>query len=233
MHASLHSPYHAWWAVDCLLHLCSLLTCVSPSLCSSLPTSTWTLSRTFIHVDNAKANITCAAANQGVLLSRRTHSLPQRMSPSSLTTSTVRRVLKWSCWRNPATKTRCPRTCVTQNSTMKPSGKCYLHHQRTEDKHFTLMKKVSGQLIHFAHTQGRRDPITNLVRSKKRRSSREMETRKNQGSLSKTKSKLSMFWEPRFRDMTLKPILTGQVFRNSMELSSFSEEKFTSVVNAR
>ena len=59
--------------------------------------------------------------------------LPQVMSPSSLTTSTTRRLLKWSSRRNPATKTRSPRTCVTRNSTMRPSGKRSLQeeNQRT------------------------------------------------------------------------------------------------------
>ena len=68
--------------------------------------------------------------------------LSQVMRPSSLTTSTTRRLLKSSSGTNPATKTRCPRTCLTRNSTMRPSGKCSLHHcsfrseknQRTEDK---------------------------------------------------------------------------------------------------
>ena len=46
---------------------------VSPSPCSSLPTSCSVLNL-FFHVDNAKANITCASANRGVLLSGRIHS---------------------------------------------------------------------------------------------------------------------------------------------------------------
>ena len=53
---------------------------------------------------------------------------PRVMRPSSLTTSTTRRLLKSSSRRNPATKTRCPRTCVTRNSTMRPSAKRSLHH---------------------------------------------------------------------------------------------------------
>ena len=54
--------------------------------------------------------------------------LTQVMSPSSLTTSTTRRLLKSSSRRNPATKTGCLRTCVARNSTMRPSGKRSFHH---------------------------------------------------------------------------------------------------------
>ena len=54
--------------------------------------------------------------------------LTQVMSPSSLTTSTTRRLLKSFSGTNPATKTWCPRTCLTRNSTMRPSEKRYLHH---------------------------------------------------------------------------------------------------------
>ena len=65
---------------------------------------------------------------------------------------------------NPAT--RCPRTCLTRNSTTRPSGKRSLHHcsfrseknQRTVDKLITLLKKVCCQLIPLSHTQVRGDP---------------------------------------------------------------------------
>ena len=40
--------------------------------------------------------------------------LPQVMSPTALTTSTTQRLLKWSSRRNPSTKIRSPRTCVTR-----------------------------------------------------------------------------------------------------------------------
>ena len=99
--------------------------------------------------------------------------LPQVMSQSFLTTSTIRRLLNWSSRKNPTTKKRSPRTCVTQNSTSS-SEKRYLHHcslrseknQRTEDKLVTLRKKVCCQLSLFSHTQERRDPCTNLVRAR-------------------------------------------------------------------
>ena len=60
--------------------------------------------------------------------------------------------MKSSSRSNPAT--RCPRTCLTQNSTTRPSAERSLHHcsfrseknQRTEDKLITLLKKVCCQL---------------------------------------------------------------------------------------
>ena len=83
----------------------------------------------------------------------------------------------------PSDKTRCPRTCVTRKSTMRPSGKHYLHHcsfrreenQRTEDKLITPMKKVCCQLSHFSNTQERGRPVHELSSCQKRKSSREME----------------------------------------------------------
>ena len=107
--------------------------------------------------------------------------LPEVMSPSSLTISTTRRLPKSSSRRNPATKIRSPRTCALRNSTMRPSGKRYLHHcsfrseknQRTEDKLITLMKKVCCQLSSFSHTRTER-PV-HEPSSCKRKSSREME----------------------------------------------------------
>ena len=97
-------------------------------------------------------------------------SRPWQNSPSHrsfLTISTSRRPPKSSSRSNPATKTRCPRTCVTRNSTMRPSGKRSLHHcsfrseknQRTEDKLITLLKKVCCYLSPFlCVTQERGDP---------------------------------------------------------------------------
>ena len=144
--------------------------------------------------------------------------LPQVMSPSSLTTSTTRRLLKWSSRRNPATKIRSPRTCVTRNSTMRPSGKRYLHHcsfrreenQRTVDKLITLMKKVCCQLSHFSHTQERGDPCTNFVRAEKNQVAK-LKTKQSGFSMKDKKSKFSLKSEPRSRNMNFKPILTGEV----------------------
>ena len=66
---------------------------------------------------------------------------------------------------------------------MRLSEQRYLHHcsfrseknQRTGDNLTTLVKKVCCQLSHFSNTQEREDPYTNVVRVKKRKSSREIE----------------------------------------------------------
>ena len=98
------------------------------------------------------------------------------MSPSSLTTSTTRRLLTSSSETDPAT--RCPRTCLTRNSTTRPSAERSHHHcsfrseknQRTIDKLITLLKKVCCQVSPFSHTQAHE-----LSSCQKRKSSREME----------------------------------------------------------
>ena len=161
---------------------------------------------------------------------------PQVISPSSMTISTTRRLLKWSSRRNPATKIRSPRTCVMRNSTMRPSAERSLHHcsfkreenQRTEDKLITLLKKVCCQLNHCSPTQERRDPCTNLVRPKfvQRKTKSRNGKRNHQDSPRKTKkSKFLLKSGLRSRSTSFKPILIGEVFRNWMELSSLSEEK--------
>ena len=70
--------------------------------------------------------------------------LSQVLSPRSLTTSTTRRRLKSSSWWNPAT--RCPRTCLTRNSTMRPSVRRSLHHHslRSEKNPFASFSGVFG-----------------------------------------------------------------------------------------
>ena len=73
----------------------------------------------------------------------------------NLTTSTTRRLLKSSSGTNPAT--RCPRACLTRNSTMRPSVRRSLHHcsfrseknQRTEDKLITRLKKFVASSVLF------------------------------------------------------------------------------------
>ena len=91
------------------------------------------------------------------------------MSPSSLTISTTQRLLKSSSGTNPATKTWCRRTCLTRNSTTRPSAERSLHHysfrsernQRTEDRLITLLKKLCCQLSPFqCVTPERGDPCS-------------------------------------------------------------------------
>ena len=172
------TPYscHPWWAVDCMLLVSSfcLSPCFSPLSLSFLPHSTCTLICTPSMWTASRETSAAPWPNEEYCHWRYTI-LPQVMSPSSLTTSTTQRLLKWSSRKNPATKIRSPRTCVTRNSTMRPSGKRYLfqcsfrneENQRTEDNLITLVKKVCCQLSSFSHTQERRDPCTKLVEANK------------------------------------------------------------------
>ena len=78
--------------------------------------------------------------------------LSQAMSPTSLTTTTSQRPLKFSSRSPPATPG--PRTCITQRSVTTPSAERSLHHcsRRSEknqlavDKLITLLKKVWCQV---------------------------------------------------------------------------------------
>ena len=74
--------------------------------------------------------------------------------------------------------------------------------QRTWDKLITLMKKVCCQLSPFSHVQVRRDPKTNSVRAKKRRSSRDSEKETIRMLLERQKranSCWSQLWDPEAR----------------------------------
>ena len=160
--------------------------------------------------------------------------LPQVMSPSSLTTSTTRRLLKWSSTRNLATKTCCPRTCVTWNSTMRPSGKRYFHqctfrreeNQRTEDKLTLSWRKCVASSVIFRTLKNAETvhELCSLSSCRERKPSREKENGKR-NTLKDKKSKFSLTSELSFRNTNFKPILKGEVFRNWMESSSLSEEK--------
>ena len=95
--------------------------------------------------------------------------LSQVVTPSSSTTTTSERPLKFSSRSPPATAG--PRTCMTRRSVTTPSVERSLHHcslrseknQRAVDKLITLMKKVCCQLSNFLHTQERRDMFLKLL----------------------------------------------------------------------
>ena len=152
--------------------------------------------------------------------------LSQVMSPSSLTTSTTRRPLTSSSRSNPATKTRCPRTCLTRNSTMRPSEKRSLHHcsfsseknQRTEDQLITLLQKnvLPAQPFSVCHSRTGRPvhELSSLSSCSREKPSREMENVNIRILLERQKNKFSLILEPRFRHTSFKPILIRQVFRN-------------------
>ena len=79
MHASPHLHGRPWWAVECsrvvsLFLALFLSVCFSFTLLFSSHIYLHSVLNFFFHVDNAEANISCASANRGLLLSGRTHS---------------------------------------------------------------------------------------------------------------------------------------------------------------
>ena len=128
--ASPHTHGHPCCAVE-RLFFDSLFLALFLSVCLLLFSSHFYLHSVlnlFVHVDNAKAIHFLRLRQPRCVASWPNSPLTQVMSPSSLMTSTTRRQLKSSSGTNPATKTRCPRTCLTRNLTMRPSGKRSLHH---------------------------------------------------------------------------------------------------------
>ena len=182
--------------------------CLSFTLLFSSHFNLYSVLNLFFHVDNAKANITCASANRGVLVSGRIH--------SSLTTSTTRRLLKSSSRRNPATKTGCRRTCVTRDSTMRPSGKRSLHHcpfmsdknQRTEDKAYhSYEESLLPTQSFFAHSRTGRPvhELSSLSSCSRKKPSRKMENETIRILLERQKkSKFTLILQPRFKDTNFK-----------------------------
>ena len=68
----------------------------------------------------------------------------------------------------------------------------------------------------------------NLVRKVRAAEKNQVPTQKTSESgfsLNDNKSKFSLMLAPRFRNTNFNPILIGEVFRNSVELLSLSEEK--------
>ena len=183
------------------------------------------------HVDRAKGKTRCAFAQWGVLHPGDIHSSHRLWAQRPWRLPLLRDYWNDLPGRNLATKIRCPRTCVTRNSTMRPSRKRYLHrcsfrsekNHRTEDKLVTLMKKVCCQLSPFSHTQERGDPCTNLVRVNKKKSRNGK--RKNQDSPWKTKRANSRWLQNRDSETRISSRFWLEVFKNWMELSSLSEEK--------
>ena len=126
------------------------------------------------------------------------------------------------------------RTCVTRNSTMRPSGKRYLHHcsfkreenQRIGDKLITLMKKGCCQLNHFfAHSRTVR-PVHELtsLSSCREKPSRESET--IMILLERHKEQILADFRAEIQKHEFQAdSCSKKVSRNWMELSSLSEEK--------
>ena len=91
--------------------------------------------------------------------------------------------------------------------------------QWTEDKLITLLKKVCCQLSPFLCVIPERgDPCTNLVRQVRAAEKNQVATQKTSESgfsLKDKKSKFSLIMEQRFKNTSFKPILRGEVSRNS------------------
>ena len=141
---------------------------------------------------------------------------PQVMSPTSLTTSTTQRLPKSSSKRNPATKTRSLRTCVTRNSTMSHRESAIfttVHSgaRRTSGPttSFSRRKFVASSVLFHTHEWG--DPYTNLVRVNEYQVAA-WKTSESGLSLKDKKIKFSLILEPRFRNMNFKPILIDEVY---------------------
>ena len=117
---SCHLHGHPRCAVLRSLTLCSSLCsfpCVSPVFFFYLNLEL----NLFLHVAVIGGSIPLALRQLRSLVPWPQTPLSQVTSPASLTTSTTQRLLKSSSRSNPAT--RCPRTCLTRNSTMRPSAK--------------------------------------------------------------------------------------------------------------
>ena len=161
--------------------------------------------------------------------------LSQVMSPSSLTTSTTRRLLKSPSGTNSATKTRCSDTCVTRNSTMRPSESAIFTTVRSGARRIsgpkTSLSLFEESLLpsqsFFAHsrTGETRTNFVRQVRAAKKNQVAKRKTKQSEFSLKDKKKQFSLILEQIFRSTNLKPILVGEVFRNWMELSNLSEEK--------
>ena len=93
----------------------------------------------------------------------------QVMSPTSSTTTTSQRPLKFSSRSPPAT--RGPRTCMTRRSVTTPSAERSLHHcslrseknLRAVDKLITLLKKVCCQVSRRLSVMERGDLLWNSL----------------------------------------------------------------------
>ena len=123
---------------------------------------------------------------------------------------------------NPAT--RCPRTCLTRNSTTRPSAERSLHHcsfrseknQRTEDKLITQLKKslLPAQSLSVCHARTGRPELSSLSSRSREKSSRDSENEQIRILLNGKRSKFSLILEQRFTNTGSKPILIGEVSRN-------------------
>ena len=121
--ASSHLHGHPYRALECCPFFDSLFLTLFLSVCFSYPFFFYTNLELnlFLHVAVIGAKKPLALRQLRSLAPWPKTLLSQVMSPTSLTTSTTQRLLKFSSRSPPAT--RCHSTCVTRNSVTRPSAK--------------------------------------------------------------------------------------------------------------
>ena len=157
------------------------------------------------------------------------------MSPSSLTTSTTRRLLKSSFQEESRDKETEPsylRDADIDDETIRKALSSPLFTQEREEsadrRHAYHSYEESLLPAHsfFAHSRTQR-PVHELssLSSCRDEPSREMENETIRILLERQKSKFSLKLEPRFKNTNFRPIITEEVSRNWMELLSLNEER--------
>ena len=233
--ASLHTHGHPCRAFD-RLTLCSSpcsFPCVSPIPCSSLSTSTWTLTW-----NSSSMWSTSRQSTTGTLPTEDSGPLAE-FTP--LTGHEPKLPDDVHCWETSTALFR-------DESGDKDTEPSYLCDAELDDE--TIAKALSSPLFiqergesadrrqayqsyeesllpaqSFLTNTRMERPVYEPSSSQKRKSGRDMENERVRILLERQKSKFSLILEPRFRNTSFKPILIGEVFRNWMELSSLSEEK--------
>ena len=145
---------------------------------------------------------------------------PTSYEPNVLDDFHYSETTEMSSRRNPATRIRSLRTCVTRNSTMRPSGKRYLHYcsfgreesaDRRQDYHSFEESLLPAQSF-STHTKTGR-PVHGIS-SCRQKPSREMENKTIRILRERQKDRFSMILEQRFKNSNFKLNLIGDVSRN-------------------
>ena len=149
----------------------------------------------------------------------------------------TQRPLKSSSRSPPATAG--PRTCMTWRLMTTPSAERSLHHcslrseknQRAVDKLITLLKKVCCQVSRCLSVMLEQGDLFPMILDPSFQMSWKIQVATQKTSKSgffwnDKKSKFSVIMEQRFKNTSSRPIMTEELSRNCMELSSLNEVKF-------
>ena len=176
---------------------------------------------------SVRSKIPCALRRMRSLAVWPATPLSQVMSPTSSTTTTSQRPLKFSSRSPPAT--RGPLTCMTRRSVTTPSAERSLHHcslrsvknQRAADKLVTLLKKVCCQVSRCLPV----NEFSSLSSSVRENPSRDSENEQIRILLERETEQILADWivEQRLSNTSSKPIMIEEVSKNWMELSSLNE----------